>query len=115
MRPFSTACAPGRAAEANRRPELQALGYFGSYARGDEGFGSDLDLVAVVGQSPLPFMERARDWKTETLPVPADLLVYTAEEWRELRNGAGRFANVLAAETVWLVRDRAAAEESGPD
>ena len=76
MRPFSTACAPGRAAEANRRPELQALGYFGSYARGDEGFGSDLDLVAVVGQSPLPFMERARDWKTETLPVPADLLVY---------------------------------------
>jgi hypothetical protein len=60
-------------------------------------------------------MERARDWKTETLPVPADLLVYTAEEWRELRNGAGRFANVLAAETVWLVRDRAASEESGPD
>ncbi len=29
--------------EALRRPELEALGYFGSYARGDEGFGSDLD------------------------------------------------------------------------
>jgi len=93
------------AAEAERRPELEALGYFGSYARGDEGFGSDLDLVAVVTRSSLPFMERARDWQTETLPVPADLLVYTAEEWEALRTGAGRFSMVLATETVWLVRE----------
>ena len=93
------------AAEAGQRRELQALGYFGSYARGDEGFGSDLDLVAVVAQSPVPFTERARNWKTETLPVPADLLVYTVEEWEALRAGAGRFARVLAMETVWLVRE----------
>ena len=93
------------AAEARRRPELQALGYFGSYARGDEGFGSDLDLIAVVAHSPLAFMERARHWKTETLPVPADVLVYTVEEWEALRNGTGRFATVLAAETVWLIRE----------
>ena len=92
------------AAEAGRRRDLEALGYFGSYARGDEGFGSDLDLVAVVARSPVPFPERARDWKTETLPVPADLLVYTADEWETLRNGGGRFARVLAAETVWIVR-----------
>ena len=103
------------AAEANRRPELQALGYFGSYARGDEGFGSDLDLVAVVAHNPLPLMERARDWETETLPVPADLIVYTAEEWRAVRNGAGRFASMLAAETVWLVSDQAGAERNGPN
>ena len=51
-------------------------------------------------------MERARDWKTETMPVPADLLVYTAGEWEALRNGDSRFAKVLAAETVWLVRGR---------
>ena len=92
------------AAEAAARPELRALGYFGSYARGDEGFGSDLDLVAVVADSPRPIHERARDWKTERLPVPADLLVYTADEWEALRDGDGRFARVLAAETVWLVR-----------
>ncbi|MCY3733246.1 MAG: nucleotidyltransferase domain-containing protein, partial [Chloroflexi bacterium] len=103
------------AAEADRRPELEALGYFGSYARGDEGFGSDLDLVAVVAHSSLPFTERARDWKTETLPVPADLLVYTAEEWEAVRDGAGRFASVLETETVWLARDPAATERSEPD
>ena len=103
------------AAEANRRPELRALGYFGSYARGDEGFGSDLDLIAVVAQSPLPFMERARNWKTETLPVPADVLVYTVEEWKALRNGAGRFARVLAAETVWLISKQAGSERGGAE
>lgn len=31
-----------------RHPELVRLGYFGSYARGDWGVGSDIDLVAVV-------------------------------------------------------------------
>lgn len=102
------------AAEARRRPELRALGYFGSYARGDQGFGSDLDLAAVVAHSPLPFPERARDWKTETLPVPADLLVYTAAEWETLRDEGGRFARVLAAETVWLVRRPAASSRPRP-
>ena len=103
------------AAEAKRRPELKALGYFGSYARGDEGFGSDLDLVAVVAHSPPPFMERARDWKIETLTVAADVLVYTVEEWKALRNGAGRFASVLATETVWLVRRKAGSERGGAE
>lgn len=93
------------AAEAGQHPELRALGYFGSYARGDEGFGSDLDLIAVVAQSPRPLMERARNWKTETLPVAADLLVYTTEEWETLRRGGGRFASVLAAETIWLIHE----------
>ena len=100
------------AAEAKRRPELEALGYFGSYARGDEGFGSDLDLIAVVAQSPLPFIERARDWKTETLPVPADLLVYTTEEWEALGDSGARLARVLAADTVWLVRKQARSARS---
>lgn len=42
------------------RPELIALGYFGSHARGDTGFGSDLDLVAIIGESDVPQMQRRR-------------------------------------------------------
>lgn len=45
--------------EAPRHPELVRLGYFGSYATGDWGVGSDLDLVAVVRTSPQPFERRA--------------------------------------------------------
>ena len=93
-------------AEAARRPELAALGYFGSYARREAGFGSDLDLVAVVRASPAPFPERSADWPTHTLPVPADLIVYTVDEWRKLHGEGGRFARTLAREAVWLIDRR---------
>lgn len=92
----------GEAAE--QRQDLIALGYFGSYARGDAGFGSDLDLIAVVRTDNRPSMERSRDWRTETLPVPADLLVFTVQEWRRLEADGGRFGQVLRAEAQWLVK-----------
>ena len=90
-------------ATAERRPDLIALGYFGSYARGDEGFGSDLDLIAIVNADSRPSMERARDWPTEKLPVPAELLVYTVDEWERLQAEGGRFVRTLNAEARWLV------------
>lgn len=92
----------GEAAE--QRQDLIALGYFGSYARGDAGFGSDLDLIAVVRTDNRPSMERSRDWRTETLPVPADLLVFTVQEWRRLEADGGRFGQMLRAEAQWLVK-----------
>lgn len=90
-------------AQSATRADLTAVGYFGSHARGDAEFGSDLDVVAIVRQSTLPFIGRARDWPTHTLPVPMDLLVYTAAEWRSLQDDGGRFATTLATETVWVV------------
>ncbi len=90
-------------AQVATRPELVALGYFGSHARGDTGFGSDLDIVAIVEESDRPRLERNRDWPYERLPVPADLLVYTAEEWQRLHQHGGRFARMLNDEAVWVV------------
>ena len=43
-------------------------GCFGSFARGDWGVGSDLDLVAVVRRAERPFIERARDWPLDEAP-----------------------------------------------
>ena len=90
-------------ARAASRPELVALGYFGSHARGDTGFGSDLDVVAIVERSDLPCLERNRDWPSERLPVPTDLLVYTLEEWKRMRRRGGRFARMMDEETVWVL------------
>jgi len=87
---------------AASRPELIRLGCFGSYARGDWGVGSDLDLAAVVDSSDKPFERRSVDWDMSGLPVPADLLVYTREEWERLHREGGRFAAVLVRETQWL-------------
>lgn len=90
------------AGEAGRRPELVRLGYFGSYARGDWGVGSDLDLVAIVSASDSPFARRSLTWDLSGLPVPADLLVYTDTEWRGLIDQGSRFARMLQSDVVWV-------------
>jgi predicted nucleotidyltransferase len=87
-------------AERRRRPELVRLGVFGSYARGEAGVGSDLDLVAVVRQATEPFARRAAAWDITSLPVPAEILVYTEGEWEAVQARGGRFAEMLATTTV---------------
>jgi hypothetical protein len=84
-------------------PDALLIGYFGSYARGDWGVGSDLDLIIVVENSELPFEQRSVEWDTTSLPVPADVLVYARAEWRALDPGL-RFTRTLQQETVWLYR-----------
>lgn len=90
--------------EAPRHPGLLRLGYFGSYARGDAGVGSDLDLIAVVESSQEPFDRRALGWDLSSLPVPAEILVYTRQEWERLQEQGGRFARTLEREAHWLER-----------
>lgn len=90
--------------EVPNHPDLIRLGYFGSYARAEWGVGSDLDLVAVVEESPDAFERRNLSWSLTSLPVPADLLVYTRTEWESLEKGGGRFVRALSSETVWIYR-----------
>ena len=63
--------------------EVRRIGYFGSYARGDWGVGSDLDIIVIIERSSESFERRAARWDTLELPVPADLLIYTAAEWKQ--------------------------------
>lgn len=88
---------------ARARKQVRRIGYFGSYARGDWGVGSDLDLVIVVDDSDQPFEKRARDWDVTDLPVPADVLVYTLEEWKALPPQE-RFYQTLMREMIWVYR-----------
>ena len=87
---------------ARQRPDLQRVGYLGSYARGDWGVGSDLDVVLVLRDATAPFMSRAQEWDLTGLPVPADVLVYSNGEWAKLVAGTGRFCRVASEETVWV-------------
>ncbi len=81
--------------------DVMRIGYFGSYARGDWGVGSDLDLIIVVESSDQPFERRASEWDATELPVPADVLVYTDEEWQSLEQ-EGRFYQTVTQEAVWV-------------
>lgn len=88
---------------AERHPEVVRIGYFGSYARGDWGVGSDVDVLVLVQLSPTPFERRGSRWAAVDLPVPADVLVYTLAEWESLEP-SGRWRQTLAAEVVWVYR-----------
>lgn len=88
--------------ESIKHPELCRLAYFGSYARGDWGVGSDLDLIAIVKESTEPFYRRPLNWDLGALPVPADLLVYTVAEWEALAAGGNRLAHTLTREAIWV-------------
>ena len=83
------------------RTDVLRIGYFGSYARGDWGVGSDLDLVILVEGSLLPFERRSIEWDVTELPVPADVLVYTKEEWQSLEPQGG-FFGTLIQEVIWV-------------
>lgn len=88
--------------QASLHPRIERAAYFGSYARRDWGVGSDLDLLLIVSESPLPFEMRASQFDTTPLPVPVDLLVYTSGEWQQMIEGAGSFIRRLQAEAVWI-------------
>lgn len=90
------------AARAGTCKHIIRVGYFGSYARGDWGVGSDLDLVIVIDETSRPFHERPLEFESPRLPVPAEMLVYTAAEWDKLMYASTRFSNMLKNEARWL-------------
>lgn len=102
---------------AASRPELIAVGCFGSYARGDWGVGSDLDVVLIVEGAQVEFVRRAAQWDLTHLPVPVDVLVYKSQEWEAL---AARkdWNSVVTKELLWVWKRSAAGIEelsnSGP-
>lgn len=83
-------------------PDAVSIGVFGSFARGEWAFGSDLDLLIVVRDADAPSDVRRPVWDTSALPVPADLVVYSESEWRRLCDRPSRFRDTLAAEARWL-------------
>lgn len=81
---------------ARRRKDIIRIGYFGSYARGERGVGSDLDVI-ILQDADEPFHETGLEWDVTELPVAADVLVYTEAEWR---------AMAQRSRPVWYTRER---------
>lgn len=86
---------------AGSDPRVVRVGYFGSYARGDWGVGSDVDLVVILDRSDEPFSRRAAAYDPGRLPVPADLLVYTSAEWDRMA-GEGGLPRTVGRDVVWV-------------
>lgn len=83
--------------------EISGIGYFGSYARGNWGVGSDLDMVIIVKGPAPPWERRALKFDLTYLPVPVDLFVYTEAEWQKLlRQGKWQ----TTREIIWIYQSK---------
>jgi predicted nucleotidyltransferase len=87
---------------AREHLEVLRIGYIGSYARGDWGVGSDLDLVIILNDSKQPFWRRPLELPLPDLPVPADMLVYTQDEWKSMGEEQTRFYSTVQREARWV-------------
>lgn len=88
--------------QAAANPDIQAVGVFGSYGRGDAGVGSDLDLLLIDEDAEGPQHQRLRHWPLERLPLSCDALVLTSSELQELLAGDTRMARELHRDLRWL-------------
>lgn len=88
-------------------PEMIIL--FGSYARGDFGTDSDLDLLVVLKGVELPRKESTRLRRSlRGMLVPVDILVATPEQIERHRNNVGLiYHSVLREGKVIYERDEA--------
>lgn len=84
-----------------QRDYVVRIGYFGSYARGEWGVGSDLDVVVILNDTDEPFERRNLPFDTRSLPVPTEVLVYTREEWDSLTQRRG-FQRTIQNEAEWI-------------
>jgi len=64
--------------------------------------GSGLDIIVIVLQSSLPFWRRAVEWDLTSLPVPADINIYTRDEWAVMSRRDNLFRKTLWREAVWV-------------
>lgn len=99
------------AESAATNPDVLAIGCFGSYARGDWGVGSDIDILIILSHAREPLERRALRFDATRLPVPADLLVYSQEEWNRLAPH-GPPGRTRAGEVLWVFRREPAPNRS---
>ncbi|MCP4753822.1 MAG: nucleotidyltransferase domain-containing protein [Proteobacteria bacterium] len=86
-------------------PEIVKIGLFGSYAKDTYVPGSDIDLLVWVTHSDEDrwFMRSSR-YDASSLPIGADVIVYTEEEARRLEKDSLWFQSILK-DIIWISPD----------
>ena len=79
-------CSAGAIASKLAPLDVERISLFGSYARGRADLFTDLDVLVIMNTDK-PFIERAGEiCSLLCLPVDADILCYTPEEFRRMRD-----------------------------
>ncbi|RMF27042.1 MAG: nucleotidyltransferase domain-containing protein [Chloroflexi bacterium] len=84
--------------------EVERVILFGSMARGDAVPGSDADLLLILRESALPFLERTVRYRLGGLSIGVDLFPYTRQEMDRLLDEGHPFLRQALREGVELAR-----------
>jgi len=85
-----------------QRPEVARVILFGSLARGDAVPGSDADLLVVLTDSPLPFLERSAVYRPAGAGLAVDVFAYTRAELDAMLESGNAFIAQALREGIWL-------------
>jgi len=92
--------------------KLDKVLLFGSYAYGDVHDDSDVDLLVVLDKEGVSndYAEMiqnktavSRQLRELRKKVPIDLLVYTVDEWKILKNSGSSFINQIETKGIQLI------------
>jgi uncharacterized protein len=88
---------------AKARPEIVGVLLFGSVARGDAVPSSDVDLLIVLRDSLLPFLDRIPLYTPTVPPLAVDALPYTEAELLRMRAEGHPLLACALEEGEWVV------------
>ncbi len=83
-------------------PEVERVGFFGSYANGTFGPASDVDLLIVLRKSDKRFLDRIPDYMPDNLTVGCDVFPYTSEEINRMKQQNSLWIRHVLKEAAWL-------------
>jgi len=79
--------------------KVEKVSIFGSYRKRKPDLFTDLDILIIM-KTDKPFLERLKEiYSLLSLPVDADILCYTPEEFEKIKN-RGFFKKIMEDEVV---------------
>lgn len=81
-----------------RHPEIERVIVFGSLVRGDAVPGSDVDVLLVLRESSLSFLDRIPHYMPSRFPVGVDVFPYTREELERMLSEGNPFVQEAIAQ-----------------
>ena len=82
------------------RPEVEKVILFGSFLRGESVPGSDIDLLIILRESSIPFLERIPEYTPLHFPIGADVFPYTEQELEEMKQQGNFFLRKVLEEGI---------------
>ena len=83
-------------------PNIERVGYFGSYANDTYGPASDVDWLIILRRSDRRFLDRIPDFIPDNLSICCDVFPYTSEEIEKMQGQNNPWIRHVLGEAVWL-------------